>query len=99
VIDARLSEAVLTYVWGTGDRSWPSRDPEAVQRRFGEETSDFLPRVLAVFALVDATPPLWQTEDLMTATNRMEALVREQHPELSDDAVRAIGNEYHFAWK
>ena len=97
--DVRLSEAILTYVWGTGERSWPSRDPEAVERTFGDETVDLLPRVLAVFALVDAAPTLWQTEDLTTATNRIEALVREQHPEFSDDAVRAIGNEYSFTWR
>ncbi|WP_338178658.1 hypothetical protein [Jatrophihabitans sp.] len=97
--DAKLSDALVTYVWGTGGRSWPSRDPEAVQIRFADDALDLVPRILAIFDLVDGAPPFWQTEDLATATDRIEGLVRDEHPELSDDAIRAIANQYSFTWK
>lgn len=49
--------------------------------------------------MVDSAAPYWSTEDLNAATDRIEAHLRAAHPELSDEAIHAIGNQYSYSWK
>ncbi len=99
VVDDVLSEAVVTYVWGTQCRPWPSRDAEAVREKYGDLALDLVPRIQAIFALVDAMEVDWSSEDLNGAAHRIESLVRSMHPELGDDAIRAVGNQFAYCWK
>jgi hypothetical protein len=99
VYDTRLSLAVVSYVWGTGGRPWPSRDDEAVIAQFGREAANLLARVKAVFDLVDTLPLDWSSEDLPAATKRVESQVRLSHPELDDAAIRAVGAQFSYSWR
>lgn len=94
--DPLLSRAVVIYVWGLKDRPWPSRDTEAVRQAFGEQALDLLPRIQTIFEMVDGAPANW-SGGLNAAADRIEATVREAYPDLDDEAVRAIGNQFSYA--
>jgi hypothetical protein len=96
VSDEVLSRAVVIYVWGLSGRPCPSRDTEAVSQAFGEQALDLLPRIEAIFNRVDAVPASW-SGGLNAATDRIEAMIREAYPDLDDEAVRAIGNQFSYA--
>jgi hypothetical protein len=96
VSDAVLSRAVVIYVWGLNRRPWPSRDTEAVREAFGEQALDLMPRIGAIFDMVDAAPANW-SGGLNAATDRVETMVREAYPDLDDEAVRAIGDQFSYA--
>jgi hypothetical protein len=81
--DAVLSRAVVIYVWGLNRRPWPSRDTEAVRQAFGEQALDLVPRIQAIFDMVDAAPANW-SRGLNAATKRIETIVREVYPDLDD---------------
>lgn len=98
VIDETLSSAVVTYVCGTRGRPWPQGDVEAVKEKFGDESPDLIRRIEKILALVGPAPP-GPYEELSAYTDRIRQLVRSHHPELSDEAICAIGNLYAFGWK
>jgi len=99
VIDTRLSRAIVVFVWGTHGRPWPSRDPEAVSAEYGDDALELVPRINAIFELVDAAPLDWSTEDLPAAIARIESLVRAAHPELDEAAIGAIGRQFAYNWR
>ena len=99
MVDETLSDAVLTYVWGTRGRPWPSRDAEAVRERYQGLAAGLIPRIEAIFTLGDATDVDWSVDDLKSAVDRIELLISTVHPELRGDAVRAIGDQFSYCWK
>jgi hypothetical protein len=86
------------YVSGLDRRPWPSRDTEAVRQAFGQQALDLLPHIQAIFAMVDGAPVNWSA-GLNAATDHVERIVREAYPDLDDEAVRAIGNQFSYANK
>lgn len=94
-----LSSAIVTYVWGRQHRSWPSRDRAAIQIEYGTRAQDIQRALDEVFAVVDSAPTDWAHEDLPTASRRIERLVRAAYPDLSDEAVRAVGQEFSYSWR
>jgi len=97
--DARLSRAVLAYVWGLEGRSWPSRHPDATVRALGDEGLDLIPQVEAIFCFVDGISDAewWQfTGSLNEIADSIEARVQAAYPQLSAEAVAAIGNQWAF---
>jgi len=97
--DARLSRAVLAYVWGLAGRSWPSRDPDAIVGVLGDEGLDVTSRVEAIFRFVDGISDAeWPqfAGSLKEMADSIEAKVQAAYPQLSAEAVAAIGNEWAF---
>jgi hypothetical protein len=93
VVDELLSEAVVTYVWGNRSAPWPSTRPEAlsaVQR-------PYLPALEAIVEIAFAVEPT--ASSLAELADSAEAAVHRAYPELSSEALRAIGNLYSFSWK
>lgn len=99
MVDGDLSGALVTYVWGLGGRSWPSRDVEAVKDRYGDQALNLIPRIRAIFAAVDAAEVNWSSEGLLGAVSRIKALIRSTYPELNEDAIEAIGVEFSYTWR
>ena len=93
VTNQALSAAVIAYIWGDHSQSWPSERPEALT----EEQQEYLPTIKSALVAAFAHAPT--EEDLSSAAVGAESDVRKQHPELSPEALRAIGNYYSFCWK
>jgi hypothetical protein len=97
-IDAARSEAVLLLL-GRGTSPYPQRDPQRVVDRFGEsEGLDLIQYIEQVLDELYAVAPDW-TNDLQAVTARAVEVVRQQHAELSDEALAALGWSYSWDWK
>ncbi|HEY6794494.1 MAG TPA: hypothetical protein VI248_07410 [Kineosporiaceae bacterium] len=94
MLDLALSDAVVTYIWGDRGWPWPSERPESLS----EEQLAYLPKIKSLIGAAFADDPPRET-DLSAMANRVEGAVRTAHPELTDDAVRAIGSYYTYCWK
>lgn len=92
--------AVLVYL-GVGISSYPTRLADALADYFGEDRAEVLrERVDALLREAWLDRHDWGTTDLSEATRKVEANVRSSHPELSDDAVRALAWNFSYAsWK
>lgn len=93
VTEPALSAALVAYIWGDRTLPWPSERPEALT----EEQRAYLPKIKSVIATAFADDPTDETLSAMAV--RVESAVRTAHPELTEEAVRAIGNYYSFCWK
>lgn len=93
VTNQDLSAAVIAYIWGDHSRPWPSEHPEAL----AEEQQAYLPTIKSALATAFAHAPT--EKDVSSAARGADSDVREHHPELSLEAVQAIGNYYSFCWK
>jgi hypothetical protein len=100
MIDERLSAAVVVYLWGEPRRlPYPSEHPDDVARAFGDDSFDLVPRIRYIVDETFAEPMALPGEALSDSAQRIEAVVRARHPELGDEAVRAIGNRFAFDTK
>jgi hypothetical protein len=103
MIDVRLSQAVIAYVYGGPQgRAYPSSSAEAVAEAFGDEALDLLPRIYAITAVIDAISQgewLTFTGTLVEMMHRIEADLAEINPELDAEAIHALGNRWAFANK
>lgn len=93
VPDLALSAALVAYIWGDRSLPWPSERPEAL----AEEQLAFLPQIKSMIATAFADDPTAGT--LTAMAERVESAVRAAYPELTEEAVRALGNYYSFCWK
>lgn len=91
--DLALSAAVIAYIWGDGSLSWPSDRPEALT----EEQLVFLPQIKSMIATAFADDPT--TGTLTAMAECVESAARTAYPELTEEAVRALGTYYSFCWK
>ncbi|WP_433794911.1 hypothetical protein [Actinoplanes sp. CA-252034] len=94
--DDRLSRAVTVFVWGDPPRSWPSSDPAAVTRLFGDGAAGLLQHIDALVAELNQIPP---DDDLIVYGDRIEQALERGHPELDKAAREALANRYTFAWR
>ena len=92
--DESFSDAVLTFIWGDHSKPSPGERPEYLT----DEQIDYLPRIRVAIDLVFAEKPRYD-ETLEADTARREALVRAAYPELTEQAIHAIGNYYHFCYR
>jgi hypothetical protein len=89
--------AVLVYL-GVGISSYPTRLPDAVSEYFGVDRADGLrERVDVLLSEAWLNPSDWGTPDLSEATRIVEQRMRAAHPELSDDAVKALAWNFSYA--
>jgi hypothetical protein len=88
--------AVLIYL-GVGISSYPTRLPDALCDYVGDDRADPLrERVDALLSEAWLDPADWGTTDLSEAQRHVEDKIRASHPELTEDAVRALG--WHFSY-
>lgn len=97
-MDRVFSRAVLVY-FSVERRSWPHRDPEAVEAEFGDAALDLVPKIQAIEHEVYEKDLGWATMPYDAAVQGVGALLRERHPELDDGAVEAFMNAFAFDWK
>lgn len=98
VEDALLSRAVVTYIWGDGRhrRPWPGQRPEAVGREFPDQAAGLIVRVKEV---IESARHVVPTDDLAQSGDFVVAAVREKFPQLSWEALQAVGNLYAYGWR
>ncbi|TDB77787.1 hypothetical protein [Micromonospora sp. KC723] len=94
--DDILSRAVTAFVWGDPPRSWPSSDPAAVTRLFGDGGAELVQRITALLAELDQVPP---DDDLVVYGDRIEQALESNHPELTKPAREALARRYTFGWR
>lgn len=95
--DETLSRAVVAYVWGIPPRPWPSGRLEAVYELLGEQAPDVIPRIKRlVEEAFEVCPEGWHLAEI---GDRVQVVLRGAHPELSDEAVKAISGLYTYSWK
>jgi hypothetical protein len=94
--DALLSRAVVTYIWGDRGLPFPSHRPEAVGREFPDQAADLVVRVRDVIQSAQHVRP---TDDLAETGCLVVAAVRERFPQLSEEALQAVGNLCTYAWR
>ena len=96
---ALVTEAV---VWWTGWRrnSWPIRDNATLVERFGEDAAvDLLPAVKVLEDDFYASEARHRAPTLTEMGQQAAADFRTVHPEVSEDAVRALAWCYTFDFK
>jgi hypothetical protein len=101
MVDKELSRAVVVYLRGKG-LAWPSASPEAVAKELGAEAADrLMPRLRQLADEAVYWPVDWQNhiDDLGSATRVVEDEISAAHPELDQDAVRALGWQFSFCNK
>ena len=88
--------AVLIYL-DAGVSSFPTRLPRALADYVGQERADTLrAQVDALLREAGLDPKDW-TGDLIADTRTVEDRIRRAHPELSADAVWALGWNFSYA--
>jgi hypothetical protein len=91
--DEALSTAVVTYIWGRDGLPWPGHRPEALE----PEQIKYLPLIREAIAVAFADDQ--PQDELQVAVARRTSLLRTAHPDLSEEAVRAIGSLYAYCTK
>jgi hypothetical protein len=96
LVDEMKSRAVVVYL-SVGRSSFPHCDPEAVIETFGAEAAESLmPYASAVASEVLNIWTDWSTHTLDSAGEEAAAQMRQRHPELDDEAIKALG--WHFSY-
>lgn len=95
----QLSEAVVVWIgWGTS--SWPVRDDARVLDTFGHDTAlDLLPTLRRIEAEFYESDAKYTVRDLTEMGEVAAERFRIAHPEISDDALRALSWAYTYDFK
>ncbi len=99
MIDEQYSRAGLAYIGKVGQLD--ARAPEdRVAAAVGDLAPDLVARIRAMLDdLYSAQPRLWNSGDIADVGRRATTWLRDRYPELSDDAIRAVSNQFAFDWK
>jgi len=90
--DPVLSAALLSYIWGDRSLPWPSQRPESLRA----EQRQYLPILTEIIAVAFEADPM--SGSLHEVADRAESIVRSRF-DLSDEAIRAVGNLFAYQWK
>lgn len=95
----QVSEAVVVWT-GYGQSSWPVRDQARLAERYGpEETRDLLPRVRQLEEDFYNSDARLAVPDLATMGEVAAGQFRQSHPEVSEEAVKALAWCYAYDYK
>lgn len=95
---ARVSEAIVVWT-GFGSTPMPARDEDRLVGRFGHEAVDLLPTVLRLEDDFYSSDARHVATDLLEMADLAARDFRTRHPEISDEAVRALAWCYTFDYK
>jgi len=94
-----VSRAIVVWT-GWGELPWPNRDESRLVGRFSTElTAALMPRLRELEAEFYATDANHVVADLAEMGDRAAAQFRRSHPELSENAVRALKWCYTYDYK
>jgi len=97
--DSTLSMAVLVYL-GVGISAFPTRLPDTLAQYVGSVRAEALQgRVEALRKETVLAPSEWMTGDLGEIGRVYEARMRKAHPELSEDAIKALAWDFTYSIK
>lgn len=93
-----LSDAI---VFGLTTQSWPSIDHDKFIEHYGEEKSAvLLPEIQSILTEAMKIQIDWNANnDLVAAGQKVEQIMAVEHPELSPDALKKIGNYFTYQWR
>jgi hypothetical protein len=94
--DDVLSQAVVTFVWGDPRQSWPSSHPDTVRALFLDQAEPLLSRI---DALLSDIKNIRAGSDLAAYGDRIDDVLRTNHPELDHDARKALTAKYTYSWR
>jgi hypothetical protein len=98
-VDVELSAAVLAYL-PRGTASSPRADREsAAGVASTRRPAELVSLVEQVVTEAEAIPVDWQTLSLGDAGRHVVAEMGRRHPELSDEALEALGWNFTFVWR
>ncbi len=94
-----LSRAIVVWT-GWGETSWPVREQGRLTLRFGREAAvRLLPRIRELEDEFYASDAPFTISDLHQMGEAAADRFRRLHPEISDDAVRALAWSYTYDYK
>jgi hypothetical protein len=99
MVDQLLSRGLIEFLGTPGQVE--EKSPEArVADVVGDAAVDLLPRIQALLDEVYAPElRLWEERTVGDIADRVSRWLRAHHPELSDDAINAVSNQFAFDWK
>jgi hypothetical protein len=90
--DIDASDAIVVYL-----RRYPGKNDEEFQAHFGaDDATAALGQVRAILDEAIKIEPDWSRMSLNDASDYVEAVRHERHPELSRQALEAIGNYFTY---
>jgi hypothetical protein len=94
-----LSEAVVVAI-GLRTRSSPTRDYAALAGVFGEARAPSLAsQVQVLLAELDGLQVDWSRQGLAAAGDEAIHVMSRRHPELTEEALEALGWTFTFSWR
>lgn len=96
--DPRVSEAVVVWT-GFGQAAAPVRDEALVERHFGELVLDRMPLVRMLDDEYYESDARYVATDDADMERRSAADFRALHPEVSDEAVKALAWCYSYDYR
>ncbi len=98
-VDGDLSDAIVLYI-GYKVANCPRPDRSRLIPRFGEVQAGELEfRVKSVLAELGRIEVNWAAHDLVSGSDLARDAMRDRHPELSKQALDALGWQFSYDWK
>jgi hypothetical protein len=96
-----ISEAVTLYYGRDSEFFQPGAPfPQRLIDRFGSEKARALERkIKSIVTTLPSADQVMKCSDGMAVFNLAKAFLERHHPELDEQAVRDLSNEFSFWWK
>jgi hypothetical protein len=95
----QLSRAVTLFL-AYGTAASPRQDDASLTREFGErKAAELRPRLVSLLSELGAIDVDWSRHELVSAGKMARAEMQARHPELSEDALRALEWKFTFDWR
>jgi hypothetical protein len=89
--DFDLSSAIALYL-----KRYPGKNEDEFESYYGPSSDQAHERVSSILKEAMRIEPDWNRLSLNEAGDYVESVMRERHPELTPQALEAIGNYYTF---
>jgi len=94
-----LSEGIVLYL-GFGKERSPCEDSVGLVAEFGKEKASFIEnKIVGLINEANSIQINWDVNSLSSAGKEVHELIRRNHPQLSEQALRAIEWKFTFDWR
>lgn len=94
-----LSQGIVLYL-GFGKERSPREDSVGLIAEFGKEKASFMERqIVDLINEVNSIPINWDVNSLSSAGKEIHEVIRQNHPQLSEQALRAMEWKFTFDWR